>query len=283
MDAIDIAIRKFLQYMSELGLEKGQLLIIVTAIIILLILISRRRRKAKVRPIRTIQNINQPEIIGKKLYSHRESHPKVEDTKQHKPAPAPAKSLKDEKPNWKQTTKEWRKATEQIRLLRREVTKYKRTEEKLQKKISELTTSSQQTPVGAKECEHPEYNINPGLSMPQTFEIQEIQQGEQADNSMKQLTVNNTVTNKKQGEDIPEDEHTQKVAKQQTADLITPKEQSRQEIANNQNLLEEPTAKEIKNRGNSKQHGTPLDVQELKSIATLAKRLRRNNHQQQNK
>jgi protein-tyrosine phosphatase len=230
--------------MSDLGLEKEQLLILVTAIIILLILISRHRRKIKVKRIPTIQNINQPEIIGKKLYSHQENLPKVEDAKQHKPAPAPDKSIKDEKTNWKQTTKEWRKATEQIRLLRREVSKYKRTEEQLRQKISELTTSGQQTSVGAKENEHPGGNINHGLSTPQAFEIQEIQQGEQVNNRM---------------------------------------EQSPQEMACNQNQLEEPTEKEVKNRGNSKRHGTPLDVQELKSIAELAKRLRRNNYQQQNK
>lgn len=245
MDAIEIAINKFLQYMSELGLEKEQLLILVIAIIFLLILISRHQRKIKAKRLPTLQNPNQSEILGKKLYSHQESHPGTEDIEQHKSATDPDnKSIKDEKPNWNKTTKEWRKATEQIRLLRREVSKYKRTEEQLRQKISELTTSSQQISVGAKECEHPEDNINHGLSTTQTFEIQEIQQGEQ---------VNNRI------------------------------EQSPQEIARNQNQLEEPTSKEVKNRGNSKRHVTPLDIQELKSIAALAKRLRRNNHQQQNK
>jgi hypothetical protein len=277
MDAINTALSKFLQYMSELGLEKGQLLIIVTAIIILLILISRRRRKTKVRRTPTIQTIDQPEIIGKKLYSHQEGHPKAEDAKQQKPAPTPSKSIKDEKPGWKQTTKEWRKATEQIRLLRREVTRQKRTEEQLRQKISELTTSSRQIPVGAKECEHP------GYDMPQTFEIQEIQQDKQADNSSKQLTVNSVAANKKHGEDIPEDEHTQKGTKQKNADLTTPGVHIQQQTANNQDQFKEPTAKEVKNSGNSKRNEIPLDVQELKSIAALAKKLRRNNHQKQNK
>jgi hypothetical protein len=244
----------------------------------LLILISRRQRKIKVRPIRKVEAINPPDIIGKKLYKHQESPSEAEDAEQHKPAQIPAKPIKDDKQNWSQTTKEWRKATEQIRLLRREVTKHKRTEEQLRQKISELTNSGRQNPAGLKECEHKGHNSNPGTSMPQTFEILDIQ----AESSTKQLTVNKAVSNNKYKEDIPEDKHTQNVAEKKADELTTPREQVRQEIANNPNHSAEPIVKEVTNSGNSKRHVNPLDINELESVAALAKRLRRTKHQKQN-
>lgn len=283
MDTIDIALNKFIQYMSELGLENWQLLIIAIAIIILLILIAKRQRKPKARLIHTIQPINQPEIIGKKLYNREETNPKVEDTKQHQPAPTPAKKhIKGEKTNLRQTTKEWRKATEQIRLLRREVTKQKRTEEQLRQKIVELSISSQQTGYETKENEHVQHHVKSQHSVPQTTEIQiqEVNQGEQADKKMKQLLEKNAATNQEHLLEFPKTEQT---TKQQSADSISSTEQSPQELTDHHNRDQEPIGKEINNRSNSKRHGVPLDIQELKSIAELAKRLQRKNHQQQNK
>ena len=284
MDAIDIAINKFMQYMSELGLEKWQLLIIAIALIVLLILIARHRRKVKVRTIRPIQIINQPEIIGRKLYNRGESHPKMEDVNQQ-PTPAPEKPVNEGRQTWRQTTIGWRKATEQIRQLRREVTKHKRTEEQLRQKIAELTASAQQNRGEIEEIEHAEHRITPESTVPKVVDtqIQEVSRSEHTDDNIKQSPVHNITTNQEHREDFPGDEQTQNTKGQPIADLITSSEQTRQEMTNNCIQDVEPAGKEIINKNNSKCNGVPLDVRELQSIAALAKRLRRSNHQQQNK
>ncbi len=280
MDTIDIALNRFMQYMSGLGLEKWQLLIIAIAIIILLILIARRQRIPKARSKRPFQPINQPDIIGKKLYKREETNPEVENAKQHQSTTTPAKNTKGESTNLRQTTKEWRKATEQIRLLRREVTKQKRTEEQLRQKIAELTISNQQ-PGDLTESKHVENHIKSIPSTPQTTEIQiqDVHQGEQTDINMKQPHEINVAVNQKHPLEIPSVKHNQKDTRQQNADSIPLAEQSGQELTSHRNQEQEPTGEK---KNNSKQYGVPLDVQELKSIAALAKRLQRKNHQEQN-
>jgi predicted component of type VI protein secretion system len=254
MDTIDIALNKFIQYMSDLGLEKWQLLLIAIAIIILLILLARRQRIPKARPKRTFQPVNQPDVIGKNLYNRKESPPEIEDAGPAQPTPAPAKKkTKDERPNLKQTSNQWRKATEQIRLLRREVTKQKRTEEQLRQKIAELTISNQQVGVVTKESKNPEPHIGSFHSTPQPAEvqIQELNQGDQ----------------------------TQKGTRQQIADSICSAGQSERELISHRIRIQKPTGQ----KNNSlKQKSVPLDIQELKSVAALAKRLRGKNRQKQN-
>lgn len=254
MDTIDIALNKFIQYMSDLGLEKWQLLLIAIAIIILLILIARRRRIPKARPKRTFQPVNQPDVIGKNLYNRKESPPEVENTGPAQPTPVPAKKkTKDERPNLKQTSNQWRKATEQIRLLRREVTKQKRTEEQLRQKIAELTISSQQLGVVTKESKNPESHISPlpSTSQPAEVQIQEYNQGDQI----------------------------QKGTKQQSADSICSTEQSQRELIGHRIRVQKPTGGK---KDSLTKPSVPLDIQELKSVAALAKRLRGKKSQRQN-
>lgn len=279
MNTIDIALGKLTQYMSwlcsELGLAKWQLLTITIAVIILLILIAIRQRKKKAKPIHTIQPRYHSEIIGINLATHGASHPEIEDTKQHNLASV---SKKDGTQKWKQTTKEWRKATEQIRQLKHEITKHKRTEEHLRQKITELTTSNRQAIYETTESVHAKHNIMSKPAMMKTLDkqIQEVNQSEQADKYVKQQPVEHTATNKEHRKDVTEDEKSKKDMKQQNTDLTTT-EQPQQEITNHENQVEELKRKITED------DGAPLDVQELKSIAELARRLRGNNRQQQNK
>jgi len=255
MDTIDFVLNKFIQYMSDLGLEKWQLILIATAIIILLILIARRQRIPRARPKRPFQPVNQPDVIGKNLYNRKESRSEVEDIGPAQTTPAPAKkNTEDERPNLRQTTNQWRKATEQIRLLRREVTKQKRTKEQLRQKIAELTMSSQQVGVVTKEGQHSEHHIKilPSTSQPADVHVQDLNQGDQ----------------------------TQKGTRQQSADSTCSAEQSRKELTDHHKQDQKPTGAKT---DHSKQQNAPLDILELKSVAALAKQLCKNSNQRQNK
>jgi len=270
MDTINIVINRFIRYMSKLGLEEWQLRIIFLIFIILLILIAIRKWKRRVK-VHTIQDRNDQGIIGKRLYNHGAHHTEVKDSKENHQVLAPAKSIKEEKPDCRQSASEWEKAQEQISQLKHEITKHKQTEENLRQIIDELKKSKSQTLNETTESENIEHYIRHESFMPKNIDLQipEVNQNEQTDKDLEKQSADHTAVNEESMEDITEDEQDGKGTKESG------------ELMHTNNHDRGDTAEEKKDGGDSQQPGSPLDVMELKAIAELARRLGRNNHCQQ--
>jgi len=243
MDIIEIYINRFIRYMSRLGLEEWQLRIIFLILITLLILVVIRKWKRRARVIHPIQDGKDPGIIGKKLYSREASHTEVKDKQEYHQVSVPEKSVKEEKPEHRQSANVWEKAEEQISQLKEEITKHKQTEENLRKIIDELEKSNPQTLNETTESRNTEHYTRPESFVPKNIDLQlpEVNQNEQAGN----------------GTD-------------ESGKLVHTNNQDRGDNTEDQ-----------KDRENSKKPGSPLDANELKAIAELAKRLGGNNHSQQ--
>ena len=283
MITIELVLNKMNEYLewiySELGLARWQLLIIAIAVIIVLILIAIRQRKTKVKPIHTIQTKNRSEIIGVKLSGRRISHPRTEDTKKH--SRAFTAETDERQKDWGQTTKEWRKATEQIRHLKHEVTKHKRSEELLKQKLDELTTARENLQSEITERKQEENNLKQ--------EIEKLTSNQQSfDETKKTVNAQYEIGHKPvlpttKEEQVQTDEDKQDdredIIQDDSTSIVDTEKSTLTNNHNNQD--QELTREDIENEENSKRHEVPLDVQELKAIAELAKRLRGNNRQQQ--
>jgi len=270
---------------SALGLEKWQVLAIATAIMVMLLLIAIHQRKKKVKEIHTIPTMSRSDIIGAKLSGQRTAHHDIKEIQKLSLALTPESDEKQM--GWGQTTKEWRKLTEQIRQLNHEIIRHKRTEEQLNHQIAELTTTNkklqeqideqkqavksprpQVSEVTSSDRQGPAKTANESLKPRPVIETtvdeqirQEVSRPEQTNRTIGQeIAEPAAIINEQPQNKENEDENVGKETKCQTAELNNADEQFRQEATED-----------------SKQNGVPLDVQELKSISELAKRLRGNN------
>lgn len=243
MDTINIVVNRFIRYMSKLGLEEWQLQIIFIIFVILLILIAIRKLKRRAILIRKVQDGDGRGIIGKRLYNHGEHHTEVKDIKEHHQVSAPAEPTKEGEPDYGQSTNLWEKAREQISRLKDEITKRKQTEGHLRQIIDDLKKSNLQISNETTEGQNIENCIGPEPFMSKDIDLQipEVNRNEQAGNGLKE-----------------------------SGELIH---------INNQDRT--GTAEDKKDKVSSKQPGSPLDDNELRAIAELAKRLGGNNRQPQ--
>lgn len=274
---------------SATGLEKWQFLIIALAVILLLTLIARVQRKRMVTKIHTVPAVNRSEIIGVNLSGHKAKLHGTKETRKH--GLALTSEMDEKHMGWVQTTKEWRKLNEQIRQLEHEITKRKRTEEHLKHQITELTTNNQElqnqitehgqagkTPrsqdVDATTSEQkipneiPDKQSTDESSQPDILLTpiqQEISQPEQSNqNTQQEVAESTAVTDEQLQSDISEDEKIPKDTNQQAVESTDTEHSLTEDTEESEDL---------------QQHKTPLNVQELKAIADLAKRLRGNNRQ----
>jgi hypothetical protein len=273
---------------SATGLKQWQFLIIALAVILLLTLIARVQRKRMVTKVHTVPAVNRSEIIGINLSGHKAREHGTKETLKHNVS---LTSEMDEKQmGWAQTTKEWRKLNEQIRQLEHEVTKRKRTEEHLKHQITELTTTNQELQNQITEHEQAEKPPRPQIDeaamseqqipheipgkqsidespqpdVLQTPTQQEISQPEQADqNTQQEVAESAVIMDEQLQSDINEEEKVPKDTNQQTIESTDTEQSLTEEIEESEELRQR----------------TPLNVQELKAIADLAKRLRGNNRQ----
>jgi len=309
MDTIESALSKITQYISELGLATWQLQVIGLGVVLILILILIRQRKIKTKPIiHNAQTRIRPDVIGIKLQSREATYSHDEDTKRQKPVSTTSKTTTYRKKTLKQTTNEWRKATEQIRQLRRELSKQKRTEEHLRQIIADLKSPNQKANAGTSESESEQSSIKPKPSILKSYDTQ-IQEGSQSQpvkDDSKQQSTGDTALLKENMEVIIEDENKQQNSKE-SGEVMHPDAQDHQDTTeekkNNLDMEKQITESftnteqyqqkviytkdqeelTIEDEEYSQQPGVPLDVKELKAIAELAKRLRGNNRQQQEK
>jgi hypothetical protein len=311
MDTIEGVLNKLTQYISELGLATWQLQVIGIGVVLILILTLIRIRKKKAKPGYKVQTRSRPDVIGIKLQDSQATHSHEEDAKRLKPVSTITKTTTYRKKTLKQTTNEWRKATEQIRQLRHELSKQKRTEEHLRQIIADLKSSSQKATVGTSESESQHISTKPEPSIPKSTDTQvrEDSRSKPADEDSKQKSAEHTALIHDNTEAITEDEKKQRDSKgsgelmhtdvqdrqdnseenkinsdseKQITESLTNTEQYQQQVICTRDQ-EAPTIEDIEDGENSQQPGVPLDVKELKAIAELAKRLRGNDRQEQEK
>jgi hypothetical protein len=311
METVETVLYKLSEFFSwlysTLGLEQWQVLLIALAVILVLSLIARVQRKKMVKKVHTIPAGNRSEIIGIKLSGHKSRDRGAGEIQKHS---LTLTSEMDEKQmGWAQTTKEWRNLTEQVRQLRHEITKHKRTEEHLKNQLNELTmtnqelqdqitehkkaektptpnvieaaTSEQQIPHETTDSQSTEESLQPHMMQTPVDEQiqQEINQPVQTDQSIKQEIAEPLVMmNEQPQSDVSEEEKVEKETELKVDDVTADTEQSEPEITNH-HRQEQLLKEEIEEPEDSKQHEAPLDVQELKAISELAKRLRGNNRQ----
>ena len=272
---------------STLGLKQWQFLIIALAVIVLLALIARIQRKKLVNKVYTIPAVKRSEIIGIQLSGHKAREHGTKEALKH--GIALTSEMDEKQMGWTQTTKEWRKLTEQIRQLEREVTKHKRTEEHLKHQITELTTTNQE--LQSQITEHPiqqETNLPEQADQDTKKEIaesavrtdepsqSEMSENETVTKDTNQQAVELIDTDKKTHQEVTEDKQFEKDIKLKSDDVIAETKPSGPELIN-QHRQEQSLKEETEDSEDLRPHEAPLDVQQLKAISELAKRLRGNN------
>ncbi len=271
MVTIDIILNKLIQYsswiLSELGIPQWLLLTITLIAIVVLTLIARQRRIAKLQKENTTDTENHSEIIGVKLIGRGSSHTRTEESKKQDQfiVPKTGEKLK----GWGQTRKEWRKAIEQIKQLKREITKYKQTEIHNKQQLTELINTNKQLQYEIAEHRQTEKSLKKQIEELTTTRTQ----------SQHALS---TIIEKQTQQNLSSIEKTNKDVKLQSVEPLAANEQSKNETVGGSqtNQIQREDTGEVKEY---KHLEAPIDVKEIKAVAELAKRLRQNNRQKQNK
>ncbi len=252
MVTIDIILNKLTQFFSwlysTLGLPRWLLLTVTLVVLAVLIFIAKKQRKTKLKfnKIHTINTGSRPEIIGTRLTAHKSSATKIEDGKENELAFDSETGEKHR--SWGRTIEEWRKATEQSRKLKYASARLKKTEEQQHGQQSAESNSTQNQPP---------------------YEISEHKQSNELTESKKQIAY-----------EINKSEPTTENIEPQLALPIMIKEQTQHNLSPVDKTDDRPR-ENTKEAQKYKNNDVPLDVKELKTVAELAKRLRRNNRQQQ--
>ena len=225
--------------------ERWELLVIVLICLVLLLLIVWQQRKSITKSVYVNQVRERSPIIGVKLADNR-SHLRIEDHKQSRSAPTSKKLAKQRK-----TKQQVEMLNQQVQQLQYEIDKHKQTEERLKHHVieltSELTTANeqlQQNTIVSNRLEH--------VPKQQIIEVSDV---------------------KKQPSPEPAESTVRPQTKQQTDEAIAAKKSYNRRVntrKQSDNLLRDKT-EQVKL---SKEHREqPLDIERLKSIADLAKRI----------
>jgi len=114
--------------------ERWELLIIVLICLVLLLLIVWQQRKGAIKSVYVNQVRERSPIIGVKLADNR-SHLRIEDLKQSRSATLSTKHTKQAK-----TKEQLENLNQHVQQLQYEISKHKQTEEHLKHQVTELTT-----------------------------------------------------------------------------------------------------------------------------------------------
>jgi chromosome segregation ATPase len=125
---------KFFSWLYFRPWERWELLIIVLICLVLLLLIVWQQRKSTTKSVYVNQVRERSPIIGVKLADNR-SHLRIEDLKQDHSAHVSKKHAKKIK-----TKAQLEKLNQQVQQLQYEINKHKQTEEHLKRQVIELTT-----------------------------------------------------------------------------------------------------------------------------------------------
>ena len=226
--------------------QRWELLIIVLICLVLLLLIVWQQRKSATKSVYVNQVRERSPIIGVKLAENR-SHLKIEDVKQDRAAHVSKKHAKKIK-----TKAQLEKLNQQVQQLQYEISKHKQAEEHLKHQVTELTTElatankqlRQNTAVSSQVEQIPKQQI---IEVPA---VKEQPSAEPAENS----------TVKQQ-------------SKQQAGELKVAKKSYNRRI-NIHKQPDSPVREKTEQFKLSKElREQPLDIERLKAIADLAKRI----------
>ena len=123
---------KFFSWLYFRHWERWELLIIILICLVLLLLTIWRQRKSTIKSVYVSQVREHSPVIGAKLAGNR-SHLKIEDLKQSHPTTLSNKQVK-------QTKEQLKKLNQQVQQLQYEISKNKQAEERLKHRVTELTT-----------------------------------------------------------------------------------------------------------------------------------------------
>jgi hypothetical protein len=230
---------KYFSWLCFRHWERWELLIIVLIALVLLLLIIWQNRKGTTRNVYANQIRERSPIIGVKL-ADTKSHLKTEDFKKNRPA-----SLSDKHTKQKKTKEQLEKLNKQIQLLQLEINKRKQNEIRLEQQVVELKTANKELKQKATA-----YNLS-----------------KQAEQYPKQQIKEVPAIKEHPQQELAK---SQKAKQTQTGESTASKKPSKNKSIEPNWMLREKTeqvriSKELKEE--------PLDVQKLKAIADLAKKI----------
>jgi len=291
MDTIDIILNRLTQNFtwiySELGIPRLIFLTIALVVLVVLTLIARQKRKAKLqkvhKKVHTIHTESRSEIIGVKLTGRSSGHPRIEDSKKHDPAFVPETGEKQGE--WGQTRKGWRKVTEQNKQLKREIARHKQTEVQHKQQLTELANVNKQLQYEITEHRQIEKSLKKQieeLTATRKQSAHEFDKRELDNENPEPGHALSTAIEKQTQQNLSIIEQTNKNIKPQYVESIAANEQSQDETID-VSQTDEIQREDTEGAEGYKRHEVPIDVKEIKAIAELAKRLRRNDRQRQSK
>jgi hypothetical protein len=226
--------------------QRWELLIIVLICLVLLLLIVWQQRKSIAKSVYVNQVRERSPIIGVKLADNR-SHLRIEELKHDHSAQLSKKRAKQIK-----TKKQLEKLNQQVQQLQYEINKHKQTEERLKRHVTELTTELttaneqlRQNPIASNHIKQV-----PKQQIVDVHAVKEQPQAESAESSL-----------------------VSQQAKQKAGESKNAKKSynRRAKIRKQSNRVIRERTEQFKL---SKEHREqPLDIERLKAIADLAKRI----------
>ena len=226
--------------------ERWELLIIVLICLVLLLFIIWQQRKSSTKSVYVNQVRERSPIIGVKLAGNR-SYLKIEDLKQDRSAHLSKKHAKQIK-----TKEQLEQLNQQVQQLQYEINKHKQTEERLKRQVTGLTTELKTANEQLRQNTVASHNVKQVHKQP-IIDVPAVK--EQPPHEPAETDTVKQQVKKQAGES--------KAAKKSFNRRINIRKQP-------ERLLREKTG-QIKL---SKEHREqPLDIERLKSIADLAKRI----------
>jgi len=226
--------------------ERWELLVIVLICLVLLLLIIWQQRKSTTKSVYVNQVRERSPIIGVKLADNR-SHLRIEDVKQARSTPLSKKEVKQIK-----TKEQLTKLNKQVQQLQYEIDKHKQTEASLKHQVIALTTEL--TTVNEQLRQNPVIS-NQAVQKPKQ-QIVEVSTGKE---QPPHEPAENSTIRQQAKQQAGKSKAAQKSYYRRIKTRIQPDRYIRE------NTKQAKMPKEIKEE--------PLDVQKLKSIAELAKKI----------
>jgi hypothetical protein len=227
--------------------ERWELLIIVLISLVLLLLIIWQQRKATTKNVYAKQIRERSPIIGVKLADTRR-HTKIEDLKKYRSA-----SLSKKQTKQKKEKEQLEKVNKEIQLLQIEISKHKQNEAHLEKRIVELKAANKE--LQEKTAQSAKQN-SAGTPL--------------SHHKLRQQIIEKPAINKQSQQEFAK---SQKIRQIQTGESTTLKNQSKNKAIKSYKpnwMLREKTGQD---RIPKELREEPLDVQKLKAIAELAKKI----------
>ena len=240
------SIDKLIEFFSWLYFrpwERWELLIIVLICLVLLLLIIWQQRKSSTKSVYVNHVRERSPIIGVKLADNR-NHLQIEDLKQDRSDPVPKKRTKQRK-----TKERFATLNEQVQQLQNEISKHKQTEASLKHQVTELTTVNEQLQENTA--------VN-----------------KQVEQKPKQQIIEVPTVNEQPPNEPAESSTVKQEAKLQTGESKAAKKSSKRRI-NIRKQPDRPIREKTEQIKLSKEHrDQPLDIEKLKAMADLAKKIK---------